>query len=68
MNQPCSILIHEFEPSAAPYYDDEGDQMLGFYFQFTDAEDQPVSDMIGPYSYRKMVEKAALRAFKSKDF
>lgn len=69
MQQPHNIMIHEFHPTSLPVYiDDEGDQMIGFYFQFTDEDDKPVSAMIGPYSHNKHAEKAALRAFNTKDF
>jgi hypothetical protein len=69
MQQPHSITIHEFDPAGLPvYYDDEGDQMIGFYFQFTDADDQPISNLVGPYAIKKAAEKAALRAFHTKDF
>lgn len=68
MPKPTNILIHEFDGSTKPYYDDDGDPMIGFYFQFTDEDDEPVSDLIGPYSYDGAAEKAALRAFRSRDF
>lgn len=68
MPEQLNIMIHEFDLSGMPYFDIEGDQMIGFYFQITDSDDQPISDMIGPYSYRKEVEKAALRAYNKKDF
>lgn len=68
MQQPHNIFIHEFEVSGPPYFDADGDQMLGFYFQLTDVDESPISEMIGPYSYRKAVEKAALKAFKTRDF
>lgn len=69
MQQPHSVMIHEFHASGIPIHlDDEGDQMVGFYFQFTDEDDQPVSDMIGPYKHNKAAEHAALRAFNTRDF
>lgn len=68
MPTALSVLIHRFEPSASPLYDDEGDEMLGSYFQLTDADGQPVSDMIGPYVQNKAAEKAALHALRTKDF
>lgn len=68
MQQPHNIMIYEFLPEGIPHHDDEGDQMLGFYYQFTDHEDQPVSDLIGPYSQGCDVERAAVRALRSKDF
>ena len=68
MPKASNILIHEFERHGPPYWDDEGDRMLGFYFQLTDKDDQPVSDMIGPYPYNGDAERAALRAFHNRDF
>lgn len=60
-------MIHEYDVTST-HLDDEGDPLLGFYFQFTDSDDQPVSNMIGPYSHNKAAERAALRAFHSRDF
>jgi hypothetical protein len=69
MTKVHNILIHEFDPNADPtYLDDEGDPMIGFYYQFTDEDDQPISELIGPYSYDKAAEKAAMRAYRSNDF
>lgn len=66
MTQPHSISIHEFEASGTPvYYDDEGDQMIGFYYQLTDQHDQPLTGLIGPYRYKQAVEQAARKAFNS---
>ncbi len=69
MPKATNILIHEFDPSIDPTcLDDEGDPMIGFYYQFTDEDDLPVSGLIGPYSYDKAAEKAAMRAFRANDF
>lgn len=68
MPQPHNIMIHQFVPEGTPYHDDEGDQMLGFYFQFTDTHDQPVSDLIGPYSKGGDAERAAVHALRTRDF
>lgn len=63
-----SAKIHEFEPSGPPFFDDEGDQMIGFYYQWLDENDDPISGLIGPYSGQVMVEQAASRAFARRDF
>lgn len=68
MPKPINILIHEFDETTGPYIDDDGDQMHGFYFQFIDENDEPVTDLIGPYGYDGAAERAALRAYHSKDF
>lgn len=60
--------IHEFEPSGPPYFDDDGDQMIGFYYQWLDENDDVVGGLVGPYSYQDMVERAASKAFDRKDF
>lgn len=67
MPQP-TILIHEFVVSGDPRFDDEGDQMLGFYFQFADQDDQPITHLIGPYQRKGTAEKAAVKAFHARDF
>lgn len=64
---PTNILIHEFSTSSE-FFDIDGDQLLGFYYQFTDEYDQPVSGLIGPYRNTQVVEKAALKAFNARDF
>jgi hypothetical protein len=62
-------LIHSFEVSdTPPYFDDEGDQLLGSYYQFINEDDEPISDLIGPYRTHKDAEKAAQRAYTIGDF
>ena len=68
MSKPCNILIHRFDIDKPAYLDDEGDQMVGFYYQLTDLEDKPITTVIGPYSHNTDAERAALHAFRSKDF
>ena len=69
MTQPHNILIHEFDDETRfTHLDADGEQMIGFYFQFTDEDDLPLCNPIGPYRYNKDAEKAALRAFKARDF
>jgi hypothetical protein len=63
-----NALIHTFSPSSPPSFDDEGDLMLGSYFQFIDENDIPMGGLIGPYFDNLAAEKAARRAFKYKDF
>lgn len=55
------VLIHEFEANKQPVLDDDGDQMIGFYYQFDNAS------LIGPFKHRKEVEVAAQRAFDTND-
>jgi hypothetical protein len=64
----CNALIHEFDSASPPYFDDEGDLMLGSYYQFIDQDDQPVSGLIGPYTDNIAAERAAKVAFNSGDF
>lgn len=66
--QVYGAKIHEFEASGMPYFDDDGDQMIGFYYQWLDVDDNPIGGLIGPYSHQEAVESAATRAFKHKDF
>ena len=42
--------------------------MLGFYFDLIDDEDNPLCGMMGPYSTTEEVEKAAHRAWRTKDY
>lgn len=65
---PASVMIHSFEPSALPYFDDEGDQLIGSYYQFVDAADVPVGAMVGPYRTHGQAAAAAKLAFARHDF
>jgi hypothetical protein len=62
-----AVLIHIFYPASEPVYDDEGELLLGSYYQFVDKDDKPVGDLIGPYLDNTEAEKAAKIAFKKKD-
>ena len=64
----ANVLIHEFDPEGEPVFDDEGDQMIGFYYQFIDNEDNPLTDLIGPYRDNLAVERAAQAAFYRSEF
>ena len=66
--QVHSALIHEFDIKAPPRFDDDGDQMVGFYYQFIDVNEKPVYGLIGPYQRRVEAEHAAQRAFEQHDF
>lgn len=68
MPQPRNALIHQFDLSGTPHFDGDGDQMLGFYFQFIDEDDQPYGELIGPYAVNVEAEQAAERAFTRRDF
>ena len=64
----CNALIHEFDAAKPAILDDDGDQMVGFYYQFTDVNEQPIGGLIGPYKRKPDCVKAAKRAFKTKDY
>lgn len=68
MTQATNALIHEFNKEGPIITDDDGDQMLGFYYQFTDAEDIAIAGLIGPFNRRAEAEKAAQRAFEVRDY
>lgn len=68
MTHATSALIHEFNKDGPVITDDEGDPMLGFYYQFTNGEDEPIAGMIGPFRRRREAEKAARRAFDQHDY
>jgi hypothetical protein len=67
MQQPTSVLIHEFTHLSTAR-DEDGDIMIGFYYQFIDDNDQPIASAVGPFTYGKDAERAALHAFKTRDF
>ncbi len=63
-----SARIHEFDSHGPPSLDDEGDERLGFYYQFIDEADDPVGGLIGPYAFKEHAERAAQAAFRRGDF
>jgi hypothetical protein len=69
MHKPANLLIHNFIPSSDPIIvDEEGDEMLGFYYQFADENGKPISNLVGPYQHDKAAEEAALKALELNDF
>lgn len=63
-----SALIYNFGPLHEPFFDDEGDQMMDYYYQLLDDEDEPLTDMRGPYRYSQDAERAARQAVRTRDF
>lgn len=61
-------LIHTFDPSQPDVLDEFGDVMVGSYYQLIDGNDEPVSDLIGPYRDNEAAEAALKRAFARRDF
>lgn len=69
MQEPSSVMIHEFEANKLPVHlDDEGEQMIGFYFQFVDGANRPLGGLVGPYGHNGAAEEAAQHAFNKRDF
>ena len=67
---PNNFLVHEFTSDGVPIHlDDEGHQMIGFYYQFTWEGGAGVfGKLVGPYSQTTEVEFAAWQAFDNKDY
>jgi len=61
--------IHEFGPDSKGQYhtDEEGEALLGFYFQITDAKGVP-GGMIGPYTSNTDCEEACQKAWDQGDY
>lgn len=57
-----SALIHEFDGST---FDEEGDVLLGFYWQILDFENNILCGLMGPYGLRNEAENACQQAFES---
>jgi hypothetical protein len=68
MPKAQNILIHNFSISSIPYFDDDGDQMFGYYYQFADENDNALTGLIGPYLHSHEAEQAALQAYQRRDF
>lgn len=58
--------IHEFTAQSNEL-DDDGDPMLGFYWQIMDGR-QPVSHQMGPYMTALEAESACKRAWERQDY
>lgn len=67
---PDNFLVHEFTLNGTPvHFDEEGDPMIGFYYQFTWlGELELFGALIGPYQHSTEVEFAAWQAFDNKDY
>lgn len=50
--------IHHYDGSGVDV-DEEGDNRYGWYFQIMKTEEQPLSEMIGPYTHQDECEQAA---------
>jgi hypothetical protein len=63
-----NAFIHHFGPNGPPHFDDEGDQMVDYYYQLIDKNDDPLTGLIGPYRWQADAESAAQRAANRRDF
>lgn len=68
MPQAHSALIHEFDPKAPPRFDEDGEMLLGFYYQFLNVESQPITGLYGPYRHKFEADRAAQKAFERNDY
>ncbi len=59
MNQPEYGKLHYFGSH---------DSLRGWYWQLTDAHDQPVTDLVGPYDSADLAKQAAQWAFERGQF
>ena len=63
--------IHEFFPHPVTGFidhDEEGDPMLGFYFQLVDGDGLPVMGLMGPYKTAEDAEEACHREWMAGDY
>jgi hypothetical protein len=66
----AKVHIHHFYPhpdTGQIEIDEEGDPKLGFYFQFMNEDDEPISRMVGPYNTLPECEKACCREYEAGD-
>ena len=71
MPEPLNAHIHHYFPhpeTGHVDYDDDGDPIIGFYYQIVDLDGEPLSEMMGPYSNAEEAEEACHREWKSGDF
>ena len=63
--------IYGFFPhpqTGAVDYDEDGDPILGWYWQIFDSAEKPVSIKMGPYSTPEAAEEACHEAWQTKDY
>ena len=63
--------IHHFFPhpdTGYVEYDEDGDPMLGFYYEIVDAEGEPLMEMMGPYRTPEEAEQACHTAWVNGDY
>lgn len=59
--------IHHYDGSDLSKIDDEGDTLIGFYYQFLNKLDVPVGVLMGPYNSATEAEQACQSAFNRGD-
>lgn len=63
--------IHHFFPhpeTGVLNCDEDGDVYLGFYFQITDLNGEPISHLMGPYNSAEEAETACKLAWETDDY
>lgn len=63
--------IHHYFPHPDTGFvsiDEDGDPILGFYYQLLDDKDEPVSHLMGPYGAAIEAEEAAEKALLTGDY
>lgn len=62
-----NVNIHRYKGTRA-HLDDEGEPKHGYYFEFLNGLDQPISPQTGPYKTRREAKNAAQLALDNNDF
>ena len=69
MNKDSYATIHEFSIiNGLTHLDEDGDPMIGWYYQFLDIYERPITKLMGPYGTNTEAEKACQKAYDRKDF
>ena len=70
-NNKCFANIHHFDKDLETgdvHTDEFGEDLIGHYYQLFEAEDEPLSNLVGPYGSDAEAEEAAEKAFKVGDY
>lgn len=71
VNPEPYATIHQFGPhplTGMVEYDDDGDAIIGWYYQFHHADNSPMTELMGPYNTNTEAEAAAQKAWLNNDY
>ena len=73
VHTPTKVFARIFEffidsATGEPNYDEEGEPMIGHYYQIIDENENPISQLMGPYSSDDEAANACVKAWDNKSY